>query len=295
MMELPSLQALDAFMAVAQHGSFRRAAVARGVTPSALSHIIRTLEEGLGTRLFNRTNRSVHITEAGEHLLQRAGPALADIAEAVQHLKALRVQPSGVLRLNVPRTAAELVLRPVLGRFLAANPKVTLEIASDDGLVDIVAEGFHAGIRPGRLLAQDMIAVPVGPHRRFAVVGAPAYFANRAAPRTPAELHGHACIGRSYPSGARYAWELARGTEQLQVAVSGPLVVDDSALMIQAALDGAGLAFVYDSLVAERLERGELVRVLEDWCPVLPPFFLYYPGRRQPFPALRALIDMIKA
>ena len=180
----------------------------------------------------------------------------------------------------------------MMGRFLATYPEIKLEVVTDDGLVDIVAEGSDAGIRAGQHLAQDMILVPVGPPLRFAVVGAPAYFANRDKPRIPRDLHAHACIGRRYPSGALYAWTFAQGEEAMEVEVSGPLVTDDRALIIAAALGGIGLAHIHEALVADHIERGELVRVLEDWGPVLPHFFLYYPGRRQVPAPLRAFVDM---
>ena len=291
---LPGIPALEAFLAVARHGSFRKAAVERGVSPSALSHVIRGLEDSLDVRLFNRTNRSIHITAAGEHLRERIGPALGDIAEAIEQVNALRGRPAGLLRLNVPRIAAELVVRPVMGRFLATHPEVKLEVVCNDGLVDIVAEGFDAGIRPGRLLIQDMVALAVGPRRRFAVVGAPAYFAGRDPPQAPQDLHAHACIERRFPDGARYAWEFGRGSDTVGVDVTGPLTVDDNALHVAAALDGIGLAHVPESLVVDHLARGALVRVLEDWCPVLPHFFLYYPGRRQVPAHLRAFSDMVR-
>ena len=294
-MPLPGLPALEVFLAVARHRSFRKAAVERGVSPSALSHVIRGLEESLGVRLFNRTNRSIRITAAGEQLLARVGPALGDIAEAVGQVSAFRGRPAGVLRLNVPRNAAELVVKPVMGRFLAAYPEITLEVVTNDGFVDIVAEGFDAGMRAGQHLAQDMISVPVGPSLRFAVVGAPAYFTAHEAPRVPQDLCAHACVGRRYPSGALYAWAFARGDQATEVAVSGRLVVDDRSLIIAAALDGVGLAHVHEFLVADAIARGELVRVLEDWCPALPSFSLYYPGRRQVPPPLRAFIDVVRA
>ena len=221
-MALPSLLALDIFLAIARHGSFRRAATERGVSPSALSHAIRGLEEALGVRLFNRTNRSIRITAAGEHLLRRIGPALGDIAETIEEVGLYRDRAAGTLRLNVPRNATELVLRPVLAKFLAAYPEITLEIVSDDGMVDIVAEGFDAGIRAGQHLDQDMISIPVGPPLRFAVVGSPAYFASHDTPRIPQDLRAHACIGRRYPSGARYAWVFAKGDEACTIDVAGP-------------------------------------------------------------------------
>ena len=293
-MPLPGFPALEVFVLVAKHRSFRKAALARGVSPSALSHVIRGLEQTLDVRLFNRTNRSIRITSAGEHLLKRVGPALGDITEAVEQVSSFKGRPTGPLRLNVPRNAAELVIKPMMGRFLATYPQIKLEVVTDDGLVDIVADGFDAGIRAGQHLAQDMILVPVGPPMRFTVVGAPAYFADRDKPRVPKDLHAHACVGRRYPSGALYAWAFAQGGESMEVEVSGPLVTDDRALIIAAALDGVGLAHIHEALVADHIRRGELVRVLEDWCPVLPHFFLYYPGRRQVPAPLRAFVDMVR-
>ena len=293
-MPLPGFAALEAFVSVAKHQSFRKAALARGVSPSALSHVIRGLEQTLDVRLFNRTNRSIRITPAGEHLLKRIGPALGDITEAIEQVSLFRDRPAGPLRLNIPRNAAELVVKPMMGRFLAAYPEVKLEVVTNDGLVDIVADGFDAGIRAGQHLAQDMILVPVGPPMRFAVVGAPTYFANRDKPRIPQDLHTHACVGRRYPSGALYTWAFAQGEEAMDVEVSGPLIVDDRALIISAALDGIGLAHIHEALVADYIEQGKLVRVLEDWCPVLPHFFLYYPGRRQMPAPLRAFVDMAR-
>ena len=293
-MALPSLPALDVFLAVARHGSFRRAATERGVSPSALSHAIRSLEEGLGVRLFNRTNRSIRITPAGEHLLRRIGPALGDIAEAVEQLGLYRDRAAGTLRLNVPRNAAELVVKPVMARFLAAYPDITLEVVSDDGMVDIVAEGFDAGIRAGQHLGQDMISVPVGPPLRFAVIGSPAYLASHDTPRVPQDLATHACVRRRYPSGARYPWTFAKGDETFEIDVSGPLIADDRAIIVAAALEGIGLAHIHEALVADHLARGDLKRVLGDWCPAPPTFFLYYPGRRQLPAPLRAFIDMVR-
>lgn len=293
-MTRPGLATLEAFLAVARHGSFRRAAAERGVSPSALSHVVRGLEERLGVRLFNRTNRSVRITEAGQRLLERLGPALGDVDAALKEAGAHGERPHGALRLNVPRVALEMVILPLLGRFHRTYPDIRLEIVSDDGLVDSVAAGFDAGIRPGRRLPKEMIAVPVGPARRFAIVGAPSYFATREKPLTPADLHAHACIGRRYPSGRHYAWEFGSGADAVEIESGGPLLADDGSLMIAAALEGMGLAQLHDVLVKQHLADGRLVRVLEDWCPVLPPFFLYYPGRRQVPPPLRAFIDMAR-
>ena len=293
-MPLPGFPALEVFVAVAKHQSFRKAALERGVLPSALSHVIRGLEQTLDVRLFNRTNRSIRITPAGEHLLRRIVPALDDITEAIEQVSLFRDRVAGPLRLNVPRNAAELVIKPMMGRFLATYPDVRLDVVTSDEMVDIVAGGFDAGIRASQHLAQEMIHMPVGPPLRFAVGGGPAYLDGRKRPRVPQDLHEHACIGRRYPSGAPYAWAFAGSGEEMEVEVSGPLVADDRSLIIAAALDGIGLAHIHEALVADHIKHGELVRVLEDWCPVLPRFFLYYPSRRQMPAPLRAFVDMIR-
>ncbi|EYF00313.1 LysR family transcriptional regulator [Chondromyces apiculatus] len=287
---------LAAFVAVAQERSFRRASARLGLSPSALSHTIRALEERLGAKLLNRTTRSVAPTEAGLSLLQRLAPAFADITSAVEGVNAFRERPTGTLRLNVPRMAANMVLAPLFGRFARDYPDVRLEVLVEDGLIDIVAQGFDAGIRLGEYVQRDMVAVRVTPDLRAAVVGSPAYLAARPAPRTPRDLRKHACIGfRQVTSGAMYRWEFEREGEALEVAVEGPLTLDDPDLMVAAALDGVGLACSLEHHVADHLAAGRLVRVLEDWCPPFPGFFLYYPGRRQMPAALRALIDLIQA
>jgi DNA-binding transcriptional LysR family regulator len=293
-MQRSDLSDLEAFAAIARHRSFRRAATERGVSPSALSHVMRGLEERLGVRLLSRTSRSVAPTEAGERLLTRLAPALSDIAEALDEVNSFRDTPVGTLRLNVPRSAARRLLAPMLARFLAAHPRARLEIVTDDGLVDIVERGFDAGIRVGQRLARDMIAVPFGPSRRFAVVGSPAYLTVRGLPSTPHDLQAHACIDRRYPSGASFPWGFERDGQVIEVAVDGPLVVDDADLMVRAALDGVGLAFVYEDLVLDLIDQGLLMRVLEDWCPAFPGFFLYYPSRRQMPAVLRAFIDAMR-
>ena len=290
----PSLAALQAFVSVARHGSFRRAAVERGVSASAFSHVIRGLEDMLGVRLFHRTSRSVRLTQAGRDLLERLGPALGEVAEALGSARASSTRPSGLLRLNIPHIANTLVIGPVIGRFLSAYPDIRLEVVSFDGLADIVAEGFDAGIRRDRRLSPGMIALPIGPARRFAVVGAPSYFSGRDRPVRPHDLGSHRCIERRFPNGSRYAWEFERDGEVEEFEVSGPLVADDTALMIRAALDGAGLACVFEELVTDHVACGALERVLEDWCPVAPRFYLYYPGRRQIPAQLRAFIDMLR-
>ncbi|MCP3142652.1 LysR family transcriptional regulator [Pyxidicoccus xibeiensis] len=286
---------LAAFVAVAQERSFRRASARLGLSPSALSHSIRGLEERLGARLLNRTTRSVAPTEAGLRLLERLEPAFVEISGAVEAVNAFSARPSGTVRLNVPRMAAHMVLAPIFGRFARAYPDVHLEVIADDGMVDIVARGFDAGIRLGEHVQRDMVAVRVTQDLRSVVVGSPGYLAAHPAPRTPRELKGHACIGyRMVSSGALYRWEFERRGVVLDVAVEGPLTLDDPDLTVAAALDGVGLAHVIESRVADHLAAGRLVRVLDDWCPSFPGFFLYYPGRRQMPAALRALIDFVQ-
>lgn len=293
-MDKPDLTELDAFASVARHRSFTKAAPECGVSASALSHAMRTLETRLGVRLLNRTTRSVTPTEAGEQLLARLAPALREIGEALDQVNQFRDTPRGSLRLNVPRAAARWLLAPIFARFLAAYPQIRLEVVTDDSLVDIVAQGFDAGIRFGETLARDMIALPMGPPLRLIVVAAPMYAARRGLPRQPLELKQHACIGRRFPSGALYAWEFAKDGEALAVAVDGPLLLDDDELMLRAALDGIGLSYLYEEQAREWISQGRLLRVLDDWCPPMPGFFLYYPSRRQLPTGLRLFIEMLR-
>ncbi len=286
---------LLAFVAVAEERSFRRAAVRLGLSPSALSHTIRTLEERLGAKLLNRTTRSVAPTETGRGLLDRLAPAFADIAGAVGTVRAASARPSGRVRLNLPKLAAELILAPAFGRLARAYPDVHLELMVDDGLTDVVAAGFDAGIRPGERVHRDMVAVRVSPDLRTAVVGSPDYLAVRPIPLTPRDLKDHACINyRFAASGALYRWPFARDGEVIDFAVEGALTLNDTNLIRAAALDGVGLACTLEASVADDLAAGRLLRILEDWCRPFPGFFLYYPGRRQVPPALRALIDMLR-
>jgi DNA-binding transcriptional LysR family regulator len=293
-MQRTDLSDLAAFVAVATHRSFRRAAVELRVSPSALSHAIRGVEERLGVRLLNRTTRSVAPSEAGERLLARLRPALLDIADAVEDVNAFRDTPTGRLRLNVPRVAAQLLLAPVMARFLRANPQMNLEIVADDGLVDIVSAGFDGGVRLGESVERDMVAIPIGRSQRFAVVGSPAYFERREQPRTPNDLRHHPCIRYRFPSGVLYRWPFGKDGQALEVDVDGPLTLGEPELMVRAALDGVGLALAFEGLVAAPIAAGRLVRVLDDWCPRFPGFYLYYPSRRQVPAGLRAFIEMAR-
>ncbi|WP_434383761.1 LysR substrate-binding domain-containing protein [Melittangium boletus] len=285
---------LAAFVAVAQERNFRRAAARLGLMPSTVSHSLRALETRLGVRLLNRTTRSVSPTAAGEQLLNQLAPAFGDISRAVETVNDFRGKPTGTVRLNMPRLVALGVLAPRFGEFTRTYPDVTLEVTVEDALVDIVGRRFDAGIRLGENVGQDMVAVRVTPDQRLAIVGSPAYFRERAPPRGPLDLKDHRCVGYRLSTGALVRWEFERGEEKHTVAVNGPLVLEDSELMRRAALDGVGLICTMESHVTEELREGRLVRVLADWCPPFPGFFLYYPSRRHVPAALRALIDMLK-
>ncbi|HKF59812.1 MAG TPA: LysR family transcriptional regulator [Dongiaceae bacterium] len=293
-MQRAAVSDLSAFVAVATHRSFSRAAAELGLSPSALSHTVRSLEERLDLRLLNRTTRSVAPTEAGERLLERLRPALRDIDDALEDANAFRAKPAGRLRLNVPRSAALLLLAPVMTRFIRAYPQMRLEITTEDRLVDIVAGGYDAGVRFGESVERDMVAVRIGPDLRMAVVGSPAYFRRHPRPLKPRDLHDHACIRFRLPSGSIYRWEFEKKGEVLEVEVDVPLTLSDQQVMLQAALDGAGLAIVLESHARAHLKARQLVRVLADWCAPFPGYFLYYPSRRQVPAGLRAFIDMMR-
>lgn len=289
------LNDLDAFAAVARHRSFRSAAAERGVSASTLSQAVRDLEARLGVRLLNRSTRSVAPTDAGRALLERLAPALADIAGAVEGLGARPGEAAGTLRLNAPEPAVELVLAPLVGPFLAAHPQVRLEVVAETTLVDIVKDGFDAGVRWGESLARDMIAVPLGGPQRFAVVAAPAVLAERGAPTVPHDLLGRPCIRQRFPSGAVPPWEFERDGEVLRLDPAGLLVSTSLALQRRAALDGLGFWATFEGYVADDLAAGRLVRVLDDWCPPFPGPFLYYPSRRQLPSPLRAFVDFLRS
>lgn len=291
---MADLNELTAFAAVARLRSFRQAALERGVSASALSHALRALEERLGVRLLNRTTRSVTPTEAGQMLLARLAPAMREIDDALLDLSALQDVPAGRLRLNVPRPAARLLLAPMLASFVIRYPRVQVEVVTDDGMIDIVRDGFDAGIRFGEQVAADMIAVPVGAPQPFVVVASPAYLQAHGAPGTPRDLLGHACIGRRFPSGRQYAWEFGAAGESVSIAVGGPLVFDDDALMLGAARDGAGLAYVYAADAHADIAAGRLVCVLQHCLPPPSRYFLYYPSRRQMPAVLRAFVDLLR-
>ncbi|GGB29910.1 LysR family transcriptional regulator [Tistrella bauzanensis] len=285
---------LRAFAAVAEHESFARAAAHLGMTPSALSQTIRTLEDRLGVRLLNRTTRSVAISDAGASLLARILPALAELDVAVDDLTRNRESPHGVLRLNVTRDAALHYIAPLIAPFSAACPAVMLDITVDDRLVDIVAGGFDAGVRLGETVARDMIAIRLGGAQRMMVVAAAAYLDRHGTPSSPRDLGRHRCLNYRWPtSGAPYRWEFSRDGEALTVAVPGPVITNAPDMLVRAALDGAGIGCFFADLVRDHVAAGRLRHLLAAWSPPFPGFYLYHPSRRQVPPALRAFIDFI--
>jgi len=293
-MRRADLPALSILASVAEARSFRGAATATGLSVSAVSHAIQGLERSLGLRLLDRTTRSVAPTEAGQRLLAGLVPALATIEEAVEAAGETGRSLTGTLRLTLPHSAAELVVLPLAAAFIRDHPGVAVELIVEDRLTDIVATGFDAGVRFGESLEQDMIAVPIGPMQRAAVVATPAYFADHAPPRTPRDLADHIGILRRFSSGRLYHWEFEKDGAAVTVAMRGPLVLNDNRLIAEAALMGAGLAYVFEDTVAREIADGRLVRVLEDWCPPFAGFFLYYPRRDLMRPVLRAFIDFTR-
>ena len=290
-----NLNDLAAFLAVARERSFTRAAARLGVSQSALSQTVRGLEARLGLRLLTRTTRSVAPTEAGERLLRTVGSRLDEIDAELAALSELREKPAGTVRITATENAADAVLWPAVERLLPDYPDIKVEIAIGYGLTDIAAERFDAGVRPGEIVAEGMIAVRIGPDMRMAVVGAPSYFARRPRPLTPQDLTAHACINLRLPThGGLYAWEFERDGRELKVRVEGQLVFNTTALILKAALAGLGLAYLPEEQVQAQLAEGRLVRVLADWCPPFSGYHLYYPSRRQHTPAFALLVEALR-
>jgi DNA-binding transcriptional LysR family regulator len=286
---------LLAFLAVARERSFTRAAAQLGVSQSALSHTIRGLEARIGLRLLTRTTRSVAPTDAGERLLRGVGPRFDEIDAELAALSALREKPAGTIRITAGEHAAQAALWPALAKFLPNYPDINVELIIDNGLIDIVAERYDAGVRLGEQLAKDMIAVRIGPDMRMAVVGAPSYFAKRPRPRTPQDLADHVCVNLRLPTlGGLYAWEFEKDGRELRARVEGQLVFNTVELMLEAAMAGFGLAYLPEDAVAPRLADRRLARVLADWCAPFPGYHLYYPSRRQLPPAFALLVDALR-
>jgi DNA-binding transcriptional LysR family regulator len=287
---------LIAFLTVARERSFTRAAAQLGVSQSALSHTVRGLEERLGVRLLTRTTRSVAPTQAGERLLRTVGPRLEEIEAELEGLSEFREKPAGTIRITAGDHPTETVLWPKLAKFLPDYPDIKIEISLDQALTDIVEQRFDAGVRLGEQVAKDMIAVRISPDIRFAVVGAPSYLAGRSLPDTPQDLLGHTCINLRLPTlGGLYAWEFERDGRELNVRVDGQLVFNSIFQVLNAALDGFGLAHVPEDLAQAHIAAGRLTRILEDWCPLWTGYHLYYPSRRQPSAAFALLVDALRS
>jgi DNA-binding transcriptional LysR family regulator len=287
---------LLAFLAVARERSFTRAAAQLGMTQSALSQIIRNLEERLGVRLLNRTTRSVTPTQAGERLFLSVGPKFTEMDSELAALSELREKPAGTVRLTATEYAASEILLPALEKVLPKFPDIHVEVIIDYGLTNIVAQQVDAGIRPRELVAKDMIAVRVSPDLRMAVVGSPSYFAERKRPKTPQDLTDHNCLNLRLPThgGSLYAWEFEKNGRDVNVRVEGQLVLNSAGLLLDGALKGLGLAYLTEGHVQPYVSSGKLVRVLSDWCPPFLGYHLYYPSRRQPSPAFSVLVDALQ-
>jgi DNA-binding transcriptional LysR family regulator len=294
-MRREELADLSAFVVVAEERSFTRAAAKLGTSQSALSFTVRRLEERLGVRLLSRTTRSVAATEAGERLLRTLGPALDKIGGELAALSELREKPAGTIRITAGEHAAQAVLWPALATLLPHYPDIKVELITDYGLTDIVAERYDAGVRLGEQVARDMIAVRIGPDFRWAVVGAPSYFAKRTRPKRPQDLTAHDCINLRLPTyGGLFAWEFEKRGRELKVRVEGQLVFSNLALRLNAALAGLGLAYLPEDQVQTHLAAGRLIRVLDDWCAPFSGYHLYYPSRRQSTPAFALLVDALR-
>ena len=286
---------LLAFLAVARERSFTKAAAQLGVSQSALSHTIRGLEERLGVRLLTRTTRSVSPTAAGERLLRNVGPRFEEIETELAALNEMRAKPAGTIRISATEHAATTVLWPKLKKLLQEYSDIQLEILIEQSLTDIVAARYDAGVRLGEQIAKDMIAMRIGPEMRMAVVGAPAYFAKRPKPTHPQDLTDHNCLNLRLPtSGGLYSWEFAKGQRKMNVRVDGQLAFNNAGMILNAALEGFGLACLLEDFVRPAIKEGALVRVLSDWCPPFPGYHLYYPSRRQLTPAFALVVQALR-
>jgi DNA-binding transcriptional LysR family regulator len=290
----PGLNDLDAVVAIARKASFRAAALELGMSTTALSNAVGKLEADLGVRLFNRTTRSVSLSDAGRLFIEQVGPALQDIHDAMEAVRSQQATPSGTLRINAFAMAAREILSPLVLEFLRRYPKVHVDLVTEGRLVDIVADGFDLGVRGADLVPSDMIAVSLGRPQRYAVVGSPAYIAKYGKPLVPPDLLQHPCIRVRLPNGSLYRWQFEKDGQTVQINVSGPITLDEASLARAAVLEGIGLGFFMKQDVRTDIEAGRLVRVLEDWTPPFGGLCLYYPGRRNPSAALKAFIGLAR-
>lgn len=291
----PGLIELDAVVAIVREGSFRGAARALGLSTTALSNAVAKLEAGLGVRLFNRTTRSVSLTDAGRTFIAQMGPALRDIHDALDTARSQQVTPSGTLRINAFAAGAREIMADLILEFLRRYPEVHIDLVTEERLSDIVAGGFDLGLRRADLVPADMIAVPLGRLQRYAVVASPGYADRHGVPSTPADLEKHRCIRARLPNGALLRWHFERRGETVQVDVDGPVTLDEASLALAAAREGVGIGLFLEQNVREDIAAGTLIRVLEDWTPPLGDLCLYYPGRRNPSAALKAFIGLARS
>lgn len=290
----PGLNDLDAVVTIARKASFRAAALELGMSTSALSNAVGKLEAALGVRLFNRTTRSVSLTDAGRLFIEQVGPALQDIRGAMEAVRSQQATPSGTLRINAFAMAAREILSPLVLEFLRRYPQVHVDLVTEGRLVDIVADGFDLGVRGADLVPSDMIAVSLGRPQRYAVVGSPTYTEKHGKPRVPPDLLQHPCIRVRLPNGSLYRWQFEKHGQTAQINVSGPITLDEASLARTAVLEGVGLGFFMEQDVRTDIEAGRLVRVLEDWTPPFGGLSLYYPGRRNPSAALKAFVGLAR-
>lgn len=290
----PGLNDLDAVIAIARRASFRAAALDLGMSTTALSNAVGKLEANLGIRLFNRTTRSVSLTDAGRVFIEQVGPALQDIHSAIEAVRSQQATPSGTLRINAFATAAREILSPLVLEYLSRYPQVHVDLVTEGRLVDIVAEGFDLGVRVADLVPSDMIAVSLGRSHCYAVVGSPAYFEGHPKPRVPPDLLDHACIRVRLPNGVLYRWRFEKDGQTAQFDVNGPITLDEASLARAAVLEGVGLGFFMEQDVRADIAAGRLVRVLEDWTPPAGGLCLYYPGRRYASAALKAFVGLAR-
>ncbi|MGV6873239.1 LysR family transcriptional regulator [Pseudochelatococcus sp. B33] len=296
MLRQDQFEGLAVFVAVAQESGFSAAAVRLGISPSAVSQAVRNLEHRLGFPLFNRTTRSVSLTEAGQRYFERILPCVEELAAATEELGEHADQPSGSLRLNVPRAAYMIILQPILPAFFERYPKISVEVVIDNALVDIVGRGFDAGIRFGDLLEKDMIALRIGPPISAHMIASPAYLASRGTPVHPRDLQHHDCIQfRHVTTGQIERWEFAKDGETMEMVPNGRLIINDSEALVQSALDGLGIAYMINGYIERFLDSGELVRVLSDWSPRFDDLHIYYPDRRRVPAKLRVFIDFLRS
>lgn len=289
-----ALTDLEAVMAIARRGTFRAAAVDLGVSTTALSHTIAKFESGLGVRLFNRTTRSVSLTDAGRLFIDNVGPSLQGVYDALEVVRARRETPSGLLRINTPPFAARTILSSLVLKFLQRYPEMQVDIVTDGRLIDIVAEGFDMGVRVAKLIPNDMIAISLGQPQRHAIVASPQYLKEQGSPETPLDLLHHPCIRVRLPDGTIYRWHLENAGEVVQVDVQGRLTLDEASLARIAVLEGAGIGCFLEQDVVEDIAAGRLVRLLNDWTPPFPGLCIYYPGRRNPSAGLAAFLEMAR-